>query len=414
MQLRRAAVQLAFVATIGGGCREITTTNAPLVQRGYLWNRVWNSAVKDAAVEAQNNLDGVIVLGGEIITTGGAPRLIKASLDWSVFARQKQCAIALRVAPSAASSQLGEFASASAKELVDDAQKAGAKITEFQLDFDCPQGKLAEYAKWLPIIRAAVAPARFVITTLPSWLGSRDFRRLVSETDAFVLQVHSVPLRNTLAPTLCDRAAALRWIGQAARIGKPFAVALPTYRCLAGYDASGRLIDVAMDSVQPSFPAGTRVLEMSANADEIAALVATLRAAHPASLTELIWYRVPTPVDERNWKWSTLRAVMSGRPPARQLDLERNGENPIDVVLANDGEADELVEKSVAVRADRAIIAADALPGWRVAAESSRAIFSPAGDRIVRLSPGERRVIGWLRYDAPAHAEMRFEPNAAR
>ena len=60
---------------------------------------------------------------------------------------------------------------------------------------------------------------------------------LVREVDGYVLQVHSVPLaRRARRDAL--RSASVRAAGcaKAARLRRPFSVALPTYRCTAGYD----------------------------------------------------------------------------------------------------------------------------------------------------------------------------------
>jgi hypothetical protein len=122
----------------------------------------------------------------------------------------------------------------------------------------------------LPELRRALAPTRFVITTLPSWLEQREFARLAQEVDGYVLQVHSVPLAEAGGGRLCDPQRARRWVRQAARLRHPFSVALPTYRCTAGYDLTGRLIGVAMDGVQPVWPPETRILTYSPDADALA------------------------------------------------------------------------------------------------------------------------------------------------
>src|SRR5260370_8160597 len=114
---------------------------------------------------------------------------------------------------------------------------------------------------------------------------------------------------------LCDAPSTREWVAKAAKLGLPFSVALRTYRGVAGYGTDGKLVSVAMDSVQPSWPPGTRILEFAADADEIAALVDTWQNARPNQLRELLWYRIPIATDTRNWRWVTLSAVMTGRPP---------------------------------------------------------------------------------------------------
>jgi len=51
-------------------------------------------------------------------------------------------------------------------------------------------------------------------------------------------------------------------------------------------------------------------------------------------------------------------------------------------------------------------VAADALAGWTVDVTNGRAIFRTAGERQMRLSPGGKRRIGWLRYEQPVSLQL--------
>src|SRR5207249_4694521 len=175
------------------------------------------------------------------------------------------CSVALRVAPFA-----GPFRAYDAparaivdvtKQLPDDARAHDVNIEEFQFDVDCAQKNLAIYHTWLSLLRPIVHPIRFVMTVLPAWLDEPEFLSLVRETDGYVLQVHSIPISARGSASLCDSKLAREWIAQARKLGVPFSVALPTYRCAAGYAPDGKLLSVAMDSVQPSWPPGTWILE---------------------------------------------------------------------------------------------------------------------------------------------------------
>jgi hypothetical protein len=284
-------------------------------------------------------------------------------------------------------------------------KKQGVEPMEFQLDFDCAQKKLAGYRVWLRAVRSAVQPVPLVITTLPAWLGESEFQALVGEADAYVLQVHSVPLRR---PTqLCDPAQAREWVTRAGRIGRPFFVALPTYRCVAGYAPDGHLLGVAMDALQPAWPPGTHTLELGAQADELAALVHEWQTARPPAMRELFWYRVPVATDLRNWRWPTLDAVMAGRAPSHRLEVRTSGSNPVDLSIYNAGEADDALDCAITVTwKGGAASAADALAGWTLATEEGRAVFSSSEAAHLRLPPGEKRNIGWLRYETETPIEV--------
>jgi hypothetical protein len=388
-----------------------------LKQRGYLWQRDWTPAVVDALGEANRRMDGIVILGAEINFAGKEPDIARATIDWDAVKRGGQhCAVALRVAPFA-----GPFRSDDAtarvivdlaKQLLGDARSHDVDLEEFQFDFDCAQKNLGSYRTWLLALKPIVHPSRFVITVLPAWLNDPEFRKLVGEVDGYVLQVHSVPISAGTNAKLSDARLAREWVKKAARFGIPFGVALPTYRCAAGYGPDGKLLSVAMDSVQPVWPPGTRVLEFGADANEIAELVHEWQDARPRELRELIWYRVPIATDTRNWRWPTLSAVMAGRLPEHKLNILREGENPIDLSIFNAGEADEqLNAKVTATWNDAGLTASDALAGWNMKSENSRAIFKVTPSHGLRLPPGGTRKIGWLRFDRPTTLETDLSTN---
>ena len=392
------------------GCRRAEPPTSPLIQRGYLWQRDWTFPVAEALHEADQRLDGIVLLAGEIVWPDAGARVIPATIQWDTVRRlKKPVSLGLRVAPfpgpfevdDAPIRAIGKIAGS----FLDAANQKGVTITEFQLDFDCAQRKLGGYRKWLQALRAIVRPMRLIITALPSWLGEPEFEKIIREVDGYVLQVHSVPTANERGSVfLCNTLEARRRVERAARLGRPFSVSLPTYRCLAGYDGEGALLGVAMDSVQPAWPVETSVLELSANAADLAKLVNDWRTNRPTGLRELLWYRVPVATDARNWRWPTLSAVMAGRAPAWKFEVTREGENPTDWAILNSGETDEESGFEVTVSWENAaLVSADALPGWNVQISPSRAIFATAPGARLRLSPGDRRGIGWLRHDQIAH-----------
>lgn len=402
-----------------------TAPSAPLPQRGYLWQRDWTptatsseSPVLSAFHEAQDKMDGLVLLGAEIRWSGSTPEIIKANIPWAALRNSpKPISLALRVAPFpgpfAENDATARTIADTAHALVREAATHGIKLAEFQLDFDCAQKKLAGYRAWLGAVRRAVQPLPLVLTTLPSWLDEPDFVPLVRAADGYVLQVHSVPTTpETGHASLCDPALARKWVQKASRLGLPFSIALPTYRCLAGYAPDGKLLGVAMDSVKPPWPPDTRLLEFATNADEVAGLVRDWLAAPPPGLRGLLWYRVPVATDQFNWRWPTLRAVMAGRNPAHHLEVIPQGDNPIDLAIINSGEADEPLDCTVNAAWDGAPLAAsDSLAGWSIQVERNLATFNPDPGLGARLPPGARRSIGWLRYDQVTPLRLKITPS---
>ena len=386
-------------------------------QRGYIWQREWTPSVIDSLGEAERRMNGVLLLGAEINFGSKSSEVVKASIDWDAVRRQTQhCSIALRVAPFTGPIRANDSPARTivdvTKQLLGVARTHDVKIEEFQFDFDCAQKNLGAYRAWLSMLRPIVHPIRFAITVLPAWLDEQEFFSLVRETDGYVLQVHSVPISAGTNAKLFDARLAREWVRKAARFGIPFAVALPTYRCAAGYGPDGKLLSVAMDSVQPVWPPGTRVLEFGAYVDEIAGLVQEWQETRPPQLRELIWYRVPIATDTRNWRWPTLSAVMSGRLPEHKLTVLQEGENPIDLSIFNAGEADEQLNTKVTATWNGAgLTASDALAGWNTNSGNGRAIFSVTASHGLRLPPGATRKIGWLRFDQTTTLETELSTN---
>jgi len=409
----RCTFVFAAIIAFAGCNRAEVQVSGPLRQRGYIWQREWTPAVIDSLGEAARRMDGVVILGAEINLAGKKTEIVKASIDWeAVKGRTEHCSVALRVAPFAGPFRAEDSPARTivdvATEILGDARAHQVQIEEFQFDFDSAQKNLRSYRAWLQALRSAIQPIRFVITVLPAWLDNPEFLPLVREADSYVLQVHSVPTSSGSA-TLCNPHLAHEWVAKAAKLGLPFSVALPTYRCIAGYGPDGKLLSVAMDSVQPSWPPGTRILEFGADADDIAALVDAWKKARPNQLRELIWYRIPIATDTRNWRWVTLSAVMAGHRPEHKLRVLQEGANPIDLAILNEGEADEQFNSNVmATWSGAGLTASDALSGWNVRSENDRAVFSTVATHGIRLPPGATRKIGWLRFDQPTNLRTEF------
>ena len=374
-----------------------------LPELGYLWQRDWTPAVLAGFREAEERTAGVVILGAELALSP-TPHAARANIPWDALKGQN-VSLALRVSPYdgpfADNDAAFQAIAAETQRLLTLAQTHGVQPREFQLDFDCAQKKLPGYAIWVSALRRLIHPLSLVITALPSWLGEPAFPVLAQSADGYVLQVHSVPtLAETGRASLCDTTLARKWIARASALGLPFSVSLPAYWCVAGYGPTGSLLGVAMDSVQPAWPPGTSLLEFASSADDLSNLVASCQRSPPAHLTSLLWYRLPIPTDRRNWRWPTLAAVMAGRHPAHRIDAICEPGNPVDISVVNHGEAEERVACTIALTWTGAqVTAGDTLPGWTLSLQNGQAAFSTTPGNLLRLSPGDRRSIGWLRYD---------------
>jgi len=372
--------------------------------------------VIDSLTRSSNQLDRIIVLGAEIEWDGAATEIIRSNIDWPSLARLKCVAIAVRVTARTRPQKIEQFPLAVVRgefdRLLEDARQRSVNVPELQLDFDCDVNQLRAYAGLVETLSSATKPARLSLTTLPSWLGSPHFAQVIDHCDSYVLQMHSIPLRGgTAAWKLCDTQFAQTSVIKAAALKKPVAVALPTYRCVAGYSPAGNLLGVTMDSVIGRWPPDTRLREITADADELADLVHKWQAHHPSGMKEILWYRLPVETDARNWRWQTFSAVISGRRPTHQLDVISEGSNPIDIAIRNLGEADERTTFRIVATSQQPANDGDALHGCTLRFDGIRSVFATVAGEPLPLRPGETRSVGWLRFAEPTVVRLELLTN---
>jgi hypothetical protein len=384
------------------------TVSGPLSHSAYIWQRDWNDAVRGAVVEHGNAFAELSVLGAQLAWKTGstAPEVVRPNVHWKTLAATgRSVSASIRIERPGSTQETIDAVAAEAARLEKAAAADGVKLCGFQIDYDSPQSKLGTYASWLGTITDRLKPLPVRITVLASWLGEPDFKTLISTCDGYILQVHSFdrPLPGQ-RPAVFDPVKTRAWVQQASALGRPFAVALPTYRTTAGYDSSGKLVGVATDSVSPRWTAGTSLEEFPSDPDELSTLVAEWMKERPAALTGVWWYRFPVATDTRNWRWPALSAVMAGRPPASNLEVTFTGEQPVDFVLWNHGEKDEWLPEKVTVNwphSTRAL--GDGVSGWDLTISDREAVFSsPASLRKRMLPPGQSVALGWLRFHDPA------------
>ena len=390
---------------------------APLPHDVYVWQRAWNDPVREAVIHHATNFETLVVLGAEVTWKDKVPQTTRVALDYPTLRNaHRPVGLALRIGPSAGpfrSNDTVALALASvAKSLIVEAVTHQVRVSELQLDFDCAESKLDGYRVWVETIRERIRPVPLVITALPSWLRQRAFARLAAASDGFVLQVHSLERAKGFDTpfTLCDPAAARRYVEQAGKLNMPFRVALPTYGYYVAFDAKDTFIGLAADGPSIKWPNGTRVREMRTDAAEMAKLVAFWNTNRPAALRGFIWYRLPIENENLNWRFSTLGVVLSGRVPQADLKVESHFPEPelVEVILRNDGSADFQNAFSVRVQTRSArVLAADALGGFDLGKHGGGDVLFQTRELVLRA--GEQRKIGWLRTNKKAEVELEVE-----
>jgi hypothetical protein len=414
--VRRAWVWIVLFAVLAGCSERIS---GPLPQEAYVWQRAWTPEVR-ASLSQTSSLAALVILAAEVDLSTDPPRVTRVTYDADALSRPVGLAVRIgrfkrRDGATHRFSErpdLTEHLADLARRLVADARKRGIEIREFQLDYDCPESRLDDYPILVQAVREAVAPVPVTITALPSWLRHRrDLKRLLRETDGWVLQVHSLepPRRPDAPPEICDPEAARRAVETAAGFRKPLRVALPSYSYLVAFTPGGDLLGVSAEGPLPSWPSGVLVRIARSDPDAIAGLVHGWTADRPEELAGLIWYRLPVEGDRLNWPWPAFRAVQAGRAPKRNLQVLPRSAGPglFEIDLENRGEAEAGWPVHIELTWEEGnLLASDGLAGYRVIRMGPNKLrlerSTTPWDRPLR--PKDRRTVGWLRFEDTARS----------
>jgi hypothetical protein len=246
------------------------------------------------AVRQASGFSGLVVLAAEVDLRQGAPRVTRVPLDGSLKDAGKPIGAALRVTtfPSRFADEPGivQLLQGLTRDVATEAK--GIALSEIQIDYDCPESKLDDYRGLLSGLRKAAAPIPVTLTALPSWMRQRRaFAKLVAAADGYVLQVHSLapPASPQGEIPLLKPAETRDWVEQAARFGRPFRVALPTYSYLAAFDPKGKLIGLSAEGPLLSWPEGIAVRAARSDPAVMAGLVQDWIGNRPRELAGILW-----------------------------------------------------------------------------------------------------------------------------
>lgn len=417
--MKRLSVTLASLLLLAA-CREVPhRTHGPLRQEAYVWQRSWTPEVRESVRQAKD-FAGLVVLAAEVDFRGPEPRVVRVPLDGEALrAIGRPVGAAVR-----ATAFSGRFADAPGivhllesvvRGVAAEARGQGIALSEIQMDYDCPESKLGDYRDLLPALHKAATPVRLTITVLPTWMRQRRaFRELIEGADGYVLQLHSLVLPEKAGErvTLIEPRSAQGWAEEAARVGHPFRVALPTYGYEVVFDARGKPLGVLAEGPLLSWSPDVTVHTVRSEPKAMAGLIRDWTRDRPAELVGVLWYRLPVAGDRLNWTWPTLRAVMAGRTPQGELSAAVRRPEPelVEIDLLNAGEAEVPWPSRVRVRwKGKAPSAADGLAVYKiVSADRSEIRLEGSGSGLLR--PGERRVIAWLRFAAPTEVQVEILP----
>lgn len=440
-----AALFIVVGIIAGLGLWRSPQINGPLRHEVYVWQRAWTGPVRNAVEQHGTNFSALAVLKAEVSWKDKQPQVTRMAVDYATLAKtQRPVGIALRIGPYAgpftgapvsvpalatnpqnhAGSEIGlppapgeaiaAFLCDLAWSLVGNARTNQVNLCELQIDFDCAESKLDGYRLWVEAIQRRVAPLPVTITALPSWLDSRSFQRLAAVATNYVLQVHSVERPKSFAApfTLCDPGAARRAVEQAGRIGIPFRVALPTYGYLLAFEPGGKFLGLSAEGPRPNWPTNAQIRAVASDPVELAGLVRGWTAHRPAAMRGVIWYRLPTIVDNFNWRWPTLAAILATRVPrdALRVSVRRVESGLVEISLANEGELDISSRLAVEVLWNKArLVAGDALRDFELVDKSGSAARFQTRSQPSRIRVGESLPLGWLRFDRDCEVQCEIK-----
>jgi hypothetical protein len=405
---------LAFVAwVLLPNCPAGEITNS-LSEDAYVWQRDWNQPVREAVAQYSSNFESLVVLNAEVSWREKQPQVIRVPLDYAVLTNAN-VVLALRIGPYpgpfSSDDKTTTLLTGLAAALVTEAKSNGLNPRELQIDFDCAESKLDGYRVWVEAIRRKIAPVPLTITVLPSWLNQTSFGKLVAATDGYVLQVHSLEApKSADAPfTLCDPLAAQRAVERAGKYDVPFRVALPTYGYIIAFDQGGKFVGLSAEGPNKAWPQDVQLREVRTDPMAMARLVETWTTNHPTAMRGIIWYRLPVTVDNLNWRWPTLAAIVARREPHESFHAtaRRVEAGLVEISLMNDGELDISSRLAVEVRwSDARLIAGDGLRDFELAEQNGSAARFQNQSSQYRLPAGEKQIIGWLRFDKNREVQL--------
>jgi hypothetical protein len=390
------AAAAALLLVVGRAPRD----HGPLPQGVYVWQRAVTPEVRAAIEEVAGRFAPIVALAAEVSFREGRMEVARTDLP----PLPPGSGFALRVGPCPGALPAGPLR---------DLAVSLPRGAELQIDYDCPESRLFEFARFVASLGEGLSGTPLVVTALPAWLDAAGFDDLIDAADGYVLQVHSLerPRSPDRVPSLCDVERAAGWVERAARRGRPFRVALPSYGYDAAFDAAGALRWIAAEGPEREPPEGGRVVRIAAEPAPLAGLVRRLRESRPRELRGILWYRLPVPGDRRNWRLPTLLRVAAGEAPAPALSVEvvRTEGALADFAVVNRGEGEHSgpIEVVVAFRnGDRVDL--DALAGFRWTEPRKGEIrFRVEG---ARLAPGDRRAVGWIRFHGAVEIDARSVP----
>lgn len=315
----------------------------------YLWRQSYDEKTLSALKAAEENFEAVNFLLAKIsFGKNKTPRLEFLPINPEYLKGLKIEKIAcVRIEGLAGSEKDYEAAASAVARLAGEcAIRAlrGIGVSEIQIDFDCPESKLASYALWLEKIRAALPEGmRLSITAVPSQMDAKGFEKAIAQCCCFTLQIHNLAQFGS-GYKIFDFDSSLAAARRADRFGKAFMVALPTYSHFVKFGEGGEAAKVFSENFSAcgEEQGCGEIKKISADFFEVARLASEIKKAGLKNFRGEIFFRLPCGLEISNWSIETLLSVAKAEELKGSLavSIEKFEGGLCEVFVENTGNVD--------------------------------------------------------------------------
>ena len=371
----------------------------------YIWQRNWDGHVEEAIGAIAGTAGNFTVLCGDLKFDGGKPVVTSVNINWNYLAQaETKATVAFRINTRASKYFATDAIDALVDSISDEISKTiksapAEKIVGVQIDYDCPTSKLADYAKFITLLKSKFTGFKISFTALPAWLDSEDFPALASTSDYYVLQVHSfkVPsdLDEALRPFSGDMVAS--WVKKASRIGHPFYLSLPTYGYEVSFSENGKFLGLRAETPPVTYKPGTKHATVVTDPRKILAFLEEMDREKPEHLMGYFWFRLPLKTDEFNWSTEELKMIMARQVPRALVTTEIISPNPglYEVYVINSGQMNLFRDINFTVTWGKNMqVVHDVISGYK-----GEDLADGHGIKITGMPPksGNKTLVAWFR-----------------
>ena len=291
----------------------------------YVWQQLWSSNVIEAVV---NEPATTMYPIATVVPPRGKSKLVR--IPWDTLRKTSHRFIPVIRVPLKAFNRA---------DIVEELVRIATELSgteEIQLDLDCPESRLEEYARLIVEFRERVPNRKVSITALPSQLNNRAFPELAATTDYYVLQVHGLNVPKNINETaeLMNPRTAKKAISRAEALGHPYSIALPCYAYELNFDpASGAFLFLTAE--RPVRRQQTIKKRVAANPNDLIQLLEIFQQLKHAR--DIIWFRLPVAGDRLCLPRPTLATIESGECPGNAVECTTRAisDRSIEIELRN-------------------------------------------------------------------------------